>query len=371
MIHSLRLQNFKCFRDQSFDFGKLTLLSGLNGVGKSTVVQSLLLLRQSYLRNVLPSIGLILNGDLIQLGTAQDIYYEGASDQVLSFNLTFTSGQSADWAFSYDSGADIIGLASAPVSDSIFKNERLFSDFFHCLLAERIGPRKSFDTSDYAVRQHHQIGVSGEFTVYYLSLFGARDIPNKELAHPKALSLSLKNQVETWMREISPGVRLEITGYPEMDLVNLGYAFDLGAQEGVTPAFRSTNVGFGITYTLPVLVALLSSPPNSLVILENPEAHLHPKGQFQIGELIARAAMCGVQIVVETHSDHILNGIRVAVHDGILSPENTKLYYLGRNEKHDQMQVEVTTLKIDKNGRIDRWPEGFFDEWEKGLEKLL
>jgi predicted ATPase len=219
------------------------------------------------------------------------------------------------------------------------------------------------------VRQHRQIGPRGEYTIHFLSLFGNQDIDYSKLAHSKAETMSLKLQTEAWISEVSPGVRLDLTVYPDMDIINLRYNFAYGGQ--VSNSYRSTNVGFGITYTLPVIVALLSAKPGGLVLLENPEAHLHPLGQVKIAELIARAASCGIQVMVETHSDHILNGIRVAVHDGIISPELVKIYFLGRGEYQPQGTISVISPRIDRDGRIDRWPEGFFDEWDKSLERLL
>lgn len=91
MIHSLRLQNFKCFKNQSIDFAPLTLLSGLNGMGKSSVLQALLLLRQSYERKLLQDTGLALNGDLVQIGTATDAFFRYADEEEISRCYRFTS----------------------------------------------------------------------------------------------------------------------------------------------------------------------------------------------------------------------------------------------------------------------------------------
>src|SRR5947209_6033760 len=74
------------------------------------------------------------------------------------------------------------------------------------------------------------------------------------------------------------------------------------------------------------------------------------------------------QIVLETHSDHILNGIRVAVHDGKLAPDNVQIHFFQRQKDG---QAQVLSPRIDRNGRIDQWPNGFFDEWDKNLELLL
>ena len=373
MIRSLHIRNFKCFENQPFELGKLTLLSGLNGTGKSSVLQSLVMLRQSHQQRFLQDTGLLLNGDLVQLGKAKDVFYEGATSDEFGFSLDFSDQPSASWSFEYDQKADVVRLISDPVPDCVYKTN-LFGDDFHYLTAERIGPRTTFEASDYFVREHRQLGIRGEYTPHFLETFGDRRIISRALVHPKTKgeekqATSLKAQVEAWLGDISPGVRIDLTNYTEIDLVSLQYAFVVGNL--FTNRYRSTNVGFGITYTLPILVALLSSPQDALVLLENPEAHLHPRGQFQIGQLMARAASCGIQIVVESHSDHVLNGIRIAVRQGILAPEQLRLYYLERNPKIDQISSQVISLCVDKNGRIDQWPDGFFDEWEKSLEKLL
>jgi predicted ATPase len=344
------------------------MLSGLNGTGKSSVIQSLLLLRQSYQQGLLPGTGLALNGDLVRIGTAQDALFENAQEMQISFGLKWGQEAEVEWRFDYNREADVMNLASEPANKDVFHNS-LFKDEFHYLQAERIGPRTSFEMSDYQVRQHKQLGTRGEFTSHFLSLFERQEIPNRALEHGAAKSNQLRAQVEAWLGEVSPGTRLNFKSHSEMDLVSLQYSFLSGKM--VSNPYRPTNVGFGITYTLPVLVALLSAKPGTLLLLENPEAHLHPRGQARIGELIARVASGKVQILLETHSDHILNGIRLAVHSGEIAPDKVMLHYFKRMERDEQSCFEVVSPRIDQDGRIDHWPEGFFDEWDKSLESLL
>lgn len=364
MISSLRLENFKAFQYQFLEFKPLTLLSGLNSTGKSSVLQSLLLLRQSYQQDLLPNKGLALNGDLVCIGTAQDALFEDAKEDTIGFDIIWENGLNGIWRFNYNKEADVMGIASAPTANEVYESS-LFSDNFHYLQAERIGPRTYLEISDLQVRQHRQLGTRGEYTAHFLSIYRDKDIPNINVNHPKANSLNLRDQVEAWMGEVSPGTRLEILSNPALDLVSLQYSY------GLSNAYRATNVGFGISYTLPILVAVLSSPPGTLIIIENPEAHLHPKGQSQMGRLLAIAASCGVQIVIETHSDHVLNGIRLAVHGGKIDPKDVQLHFFQRQEKERQIVTEVLSPRIDRNGRLDQWPEGFFDEWDKSLEALL
>jgi predicted ATPase len=118
-------------------------------------------------------------------------------------------------------------------------------------------------------------------------------------------------------------------------------------------------------------VALLSSTTDTLILLENPEAHLHPKGQSKIGELLALAASCGVQIIVETHSDHVLNGIRRAVKNKKIDAQDVRIHYFQRYLKQGQAVSEVISPILYQDGGIDQWPDGFFDQVEKDLMELL
>ncbi len=92
MIRLLHLQNFKCFENQPLDFRPLTLLTGLNGTGKSSVLQSLLLLRQSYQECLLAGTGLLLRGNLINIGVGTDALFEGAKEEIISFELALKNG---------------------------------------------------------------------------------------------------------------------------------------------------------------------------------------------------------------------------------------------------------------------------------------
>lgn len=371
MIRKLRLENFKCFENQAFHFCPLTLLTGLNGVGKSSVLQSLLVLRQSYQEGLLAGTGLMLKGDLVTIGTGVDALFEGAEVDVIALSLAVRNGGEENlegqWHFACDLQADVLELILDYELDEDLYDDALFQDDFHYLQAERVGPRLFYDSSDFHVRRHQQLGTRGEYTAHFLASFGDAEIPNKGLSHKNAISMQLRAQVEAWMSEVSPGARIHLTPNLEMDVIGLQYSFEVGKQ--VSNHYRPTNVGFGISYLLPVLVAILSSRPGSLLLIENPEAHLHPRGQSTIGRLLALAAGGGIQILVETHSDHVLNGIRIAVHDGELKPDDVQIHFFQKREEDGK--CEVISPQIDRDGRLDQWPDGFFDEFDKNLDILL
>jgi predicted ATPase len=101
------------------------------------------------------------------------------------------------------------------------------------------------------------------------------------------------------------------------------------------------------------------------VLVENPEAHLHPGGQSRLGRFLARAAGSGVQVVIETHSDHILNGVRLAMaEERTVSAEDVLVHFFGREDG------QPLPIDLNQRGRLTQWPAGFFDQIETDLGRL-
>lgn len=365
----MKLVNFKCFQNQAISLKPFTLLAGLNGMGKSTVLQALVTLRQSYIQGTLPGQALALNGEYVQLGTIRDVLFEDATEETLEFTILWKRSHNASWTFSYDRESNLFAVETEPTDPNAYELP-IFSDNCHYLQAERVGPRTAFETSEYDVSRHHQLGPRGEFAAHYLATFGETPVKESQLLHPAATSDQLRDQVEAWMNDITPGTRLHLVDHSRssaIDVVTLQFSF---ARTGkVSNAYRSTNVGFGLTYCLPIFVAALGAHSGALILVENPEAHLHPQGQIKMTEFLVRAAACGHQVIVETHSDHVLNGLRIAVRNQIIDCNSVCLQYFDRMDESGA--ARLTSPKIDKNGKLDSWPEGFFDQWDKSLEMLF
>ena len=117
------------------------------------------------------------------------------------------------------------------------------------------------------------------------------------------------------------------------------------------------DVGFGLSQTLPVLVSLLAAEPGQLVYIEQPEIHLHPKAQMAMAQILAEAANRGVRVVVETHSSMLLLGVQSLVAEGKLSPEKVKLHWFKR--RPEDGVTEVSSADLDKAGAFGDWPEDF------------
>ncbi len=380
MINHLQLTNFKAFAAVDIRLARFTLLSGLNSSGKSTVLQALALLRQGqgFLQDVDEFGGLPLNGDLVDLGTGKDILHEdfatepGAEPEI-GFRVTSTSNLSYECRVRYGREDDYLQLNYLTPSsiDEISQNGEGLSDFtlfnpgFQYLRADRINPSTTYPRSEQISVRRRFLGTRGEYTTNFLRHY--QDEPVRSAAlHDKGATPRLLDQTEAWMSEICPGTRIHATAIEQTDLVRLGFQFTR-AHQLTSDVRRPTNVGFGLTYVLPVIVACLTASPGSLVLIENPEAHIHPQGQSAMARLTCAAAAIGAQVVVETHSDHILNGVRLAVKHGDLSAQDVALHYFKRED--DGIHIDSPAMGPD--GMLSRWPRGFFDEWDRSLDELL
>jgi len=368
MIQAIELKNFKCFEDEAFDLKTLNMLTGLNGMGKSTLIQALLLLRQHFDMGNYEDIS--LNGDLVRLGNSKDLRHQYLTISEVVISLIDDAGNRANWGLEpSEPDSDHLLVKSQIERDHPIFTSSLFGNHFHYIGADRLGPREYYETSNYKVRNRNQIGLRGEYAANFLLEFGSQPIPIPEMKHDSPAGLTLREQVNAWLGEIRPGTRVSAQPAPDMGLVGLKYRFAAG--NDLSNEFRPTNVGGGFSFLLPILVALLSSPKGGLVVVENPEAHLHPKGQAQMGRLFALAAANGIQLIVETHSDHVLNGVRVAVKEGLIEPQDTHVLFFTGAVIEGKFKHYTLSPQIDRNGRIDQWPQGFFDEWEQQLTNLM
>ena len=230
--------------------------------------------------------------------------------------------------------------------------------------AERTGPQKFYPQSE-SFAQRGDLGRRGEYTLNYLHAQRDAFLPEDDPRCEGQPNRQFLNLVEHWLREVSPGVHLDIQSIRNADALIGRFSFDRTGDVATRP-FRATNVGFGLSYILPVITAMLTEP-GTLCLVENPEAHLHPRGQTRMAELAVRAAKIGVQLIVETHSDHFLDGVRIAVRDGLITPEEVAIHYFERSGD----SVRVVSPTIDSDGRLSDWPEGFFDQHEENLVRLL
>lgn len=364
MIKGLFLENFKCFDSINLSFSALNVLTGLNGMGKSTVMQSLLLLGQSQ-NSIAKDQVLSLKGKYVNLGVGQDILFEKAEKDEIGISV-YTESTEEQYLFDYQPETDVLPLKNMAKK---VNNSSICPAWENCLFylsAYRIEPQFLYHIENEKEISERYFSKNGEFSIQYLKLHGGDEVINDCVLI--GAKRTIADQVRSWMNLISPGVLPVITINSSSRTAELKYEYIEGREK--TNSYKSVNVGFGITYVLPVVITLISAKPGDIILLENPEAHIHPKGQRILGELLAAAGAGGIQVILETHSDHILNGIRVAVKRRRLKSENTRFFYFYKDTS-DSCKHKVICPVLDENGRLNEWPEGFFDEWDNALLELL
>ncbi|MDN3683533.1 DUF3696 domain-containing protein [Vibrio sinaloensis] len=172
-----------------------------------------------------------------------------------------------------------------------------------------------------------------------------------EMVEP-TVSSKLFQQVQFRMQQFFPGCEIVVERVSVINAVTLG----IRTSED-TGFHRPMHVGFGLTQILPIVVAALAAKKDDLLIIENPEVHLHPAGQSMMGQFLGTVASAGVQIIVETHSDHLLNGVRRAVKSRSLHPDKVNIHYF---QPRDIEGSQVASPQIDVEGNISYWPKRLF-----------
>lgn len=374
MITNLSINNLKLHNHTELNVKGLTILTGMNGMGKSTVIQSLILLRQSFMMNDLEA-GLNLKGDLCDAGITGELACQASDRNTLEISLKFQEQDDLNYIFRYpDNILDTLlpGTDNNVTNKNVLSKYSLFNEHFQYLSAFRFGPQKSYNRDTSLVVTKKQISkMMGqcEYAVHFLEHNKNVNIPIEELAIKEDIDVTpdfrLSVQVERWLRLISPNIKISIE--PAGEDFKLRYKFNR-EENTITDDISALNTGFGITYVLPILVAILSARKDAIIIIENPEAHIHPKGQAVLMELISKAVANGLQVIIESHSDHIINGSLVAVNKKWITPQQLSIYFFEREEYGHTALYH--SLDISSTGHIRRPPKGFFDQIDIDLKTL-
>lgn len=322
----------------------------------------------------------------VQLGAVRDVIDQASGGRELSLAVEDDDAGWVKWTLNGDQGATAMAVrqvrvsggevarwrpegagalrcllpesvASSPSGSSLVRRLRGLT----WLAAERIGPRDIYALAD---SELPSVGEGGENVASVLYV-GADD----RVAIPflvEEAAPTLARQVEARMREFFPGFEMDLSPVPRVNAVTLGVRTSRD-----TDFHRPGHTGFGITQVLPIVVAVLTARPDDLLLVENPEVHLHPAGQSRMGGFLADAANAGVQLLVESHSDHVLNGMRRAVKEGRIDPDAAALYFFRpRYEAEKSGVAQVESPSIDADGNIADWPAGFFDQFDHDMTYL-
>lgn len=409
-IRQVTVEGFKSLRDPiAVDFGDLTLLAGANSSGKSSLMQPLLLLKQSLEARYDPG-RLLLEGPNVSLGTARETLWRNTD--TFSVRLETSEGLSGQMTFRRDKEGlsflsvesqwgykrHTVALRPKMGPEEVQKAKSDLLRFVEGWLGVKVEIAEGVEILP-AVSYGFlllSVGSSGWIPVWPWAIFG--EIARRLIHVPALRGNPLRKYPYTVPRPpYFPGLFQDytagmITQWQEGKLGELKALWDdLRHLEltGKVQARRITDsevellvgrtvvsqdvvniadVGFGISQVLPVLVALRAAQPGQIVYTEQPEIHLHPNAQVKLADLLVQAAQRGVQVVVETHSELILLGIQKAIAEGKLRPEAVKLHWFERDEEG---VTRVHTAELDEEGTFGNWPVDFSDVAMDAMDAYL
>ena len=408
MLTEIRVKNFKCFKDEiQIPVGHINLFTGINGRGKSTALQALLLMRQSPEHSRTTN-QLILNGSCIELGNFDDIKNsETPRKQDIEFAFKFHQDNNfveicyffrENYQDNMVMDIERVGVSGNRGSEELSLNVERKNDSYllhyqestypthwynmlfdtpvkrgqilefiremanlsrvHYISADRIGPQDFYPKHSFTEFRH--VGNKGQHTANLLAK-KRTDLVHEELCLNEAATKTVLDQTEAWLGRIFDGGKIEVKSL-EANIVLM----EMNSERGQS-LYKPVNVGFGYSYALPIIVSGLIAQEGEILIVENPEAHLHPFAQSQLTKFLAQVSACGVQVFIESHSDHILNALRIAVLDDIIKSSELNILYFDR----DNDGIQLAKIPVLDDGSIEMWPSRFFDQTDKDFARLF
>ncbi|WP_305952032.1 DUF3696 domain-containing protein [Emticicia oligotrophica] len=373
-MDNLLIQNFKCFQDVAIPINALTVMAGANGNGKSTAIQALLFLRKTIEENCkifeehyiteraeidsnvslnsgymlsLGNSGFVLNrqlsGDEIIIGLSND-----TKELIVNYQTDITESQ--------------LFLKAQKITPTVAAILPILKKEFYYLNAERIGPRVSQAIQFF---DFPNAGYQGEFVAQLIAGTNYTLSIETERRHPKNQNPRLEQQVNAWLDELMPGVNI----VAKQSIETLTAQIQVENQYTKGDPTLATNIGFGISYVLPIIATGLIAAKGSYMIVENPEAHLHPSAQSKIGRFLSMVAQSGVNVIVETHSDHVINGIQIASAKKEIDNSSVIINFFSQTE--DNPQPMIDNIFINQKGELSKWPKGFFDQTQIDFAELF
>ena len=376
MIKEIQIERFKGLRQTPMlELGRINLLTGANGRGKSSLCQALLMLAQTWDAEAMNA--LLPNGKWIKLGLYPDVHYVYDNETTIAFNIVTDYATDNDFHIIYDRSEskntlielDDVTVNGKSIMDSSGNSMGSFSADFSPDFDVRLS-RLSDYPSLMALRHVHYIAAHRIAAPYREVLDESASTLTPDGAN--VLNVLWNNrengclqEVEKLMGEILDGAKINIEPSANELVFTLNSAKD-------TVLFRPSNVGYGHGYILSVVTALTIAKDGDTLIVENPEAHLHPFAQAKLmNAIIDMANKKKLQVFVETHSDHILNTSLVAVKDKKLNTDDFQvLFFSGRKNADDHFECIAQNLEVTQSGRVIKAPQMFFEQYATDLEKL-
>jgi predicted ATPase len=355
MLDRVKIKNFKCFPSQEFELAPLTVLCGTNGAGKSSLIQALLLIQESLRRD---DKEVIINPDDVfenNIGAVSQLFsHEFQGERQIEISA-WKADQGVEYTYEL-SGAAKQQLKSVATTLDDLPKEFLKLQYLN---AERLGPRLMHSFGEY----DGQINSDGSNASYLLETADEDGLIIPEELRQEDEPQKLSYQVEKYLAAIMGKLSLHY----DVDYENAFVKTTIQSSPAQEPVSQPLT-GFGYSYAYPIVVAglLCTCMQDTCFIVENPEAHLHPSAQSNMGKFLGLIACTGTQVIVETHSEHIVDGMRIQM----MSEKKTDQFLLHFFE-HGKQSAIVREITVNKNGELSAWPAGFFDQKQMDLRALL
>lgn len=318
MLKNLNIQKFKVLENENLDIKPLTVFCGENSSGKSTAIRAMLFFG---------------NGSF-----DKSSYY--------SFNAIYGLHDDYKYIELEDSNGLIVKAYGA---NSVYADKPANLDFNPTLLcAERIGPRKVYESIN---TNYDFIDMQGRLAPFFYHQKQNDNI--SELAIDNMEDTTLRSQVAYWLNHIL-GTTVKTENIQDNIIVAYQAPHDV-------EAYSPLNTGFGTSMVFPILIACLTAKISDTVIIENPEVHLHPKAQSKLADFFAFIAQKGVQVILETHCEHLIYKLCYNVNQGIIDYDKVIFQYKEINKPFEAIYTDKKGRFVDEKNNQRKFPTGFFD----------
>lgn len=374
MIEKIHVVALKSIQDLTVKCGKINLYVGVNSSGKSTFLQALILMAQKS-----------LNGKYISLGDFREVrnyYMPGQSIRIEMWEkgkskpawIEFLENKDNENYFiktNEDLDANSLeGLLELLDEEDMEQSNLIMEDLdFHYISCHRIGVNDIYAKN---MVDEYDFGIDGEYALAYLLKHEGDAVNGKLIVNDENVTNSLLEQVNYWLDYIV-GTTLSINDLKKTNFLQVKYNNNPTNATSESLYCRPINVGAGISYLISIIIACLGAEEDSIIIIENPEIHLHPKAQSRLCEFLCFVSKSGHQLFVETHSDHIFNGLRVGIATGKLSQQEIAVNFFAMNEQYETICNPILFKEYGKivgtNDEMDI--NDLFDQFEIDLDRML
>lgn len=375
MIKKVHIESFKSIKNLTIKCKNLNLIVGTNSSGKSSFLQGILLEAQ----NSVEQWG--LNGPLVELGEFNEAHnYSAKRDEPIRIETWLTKEDPFVLELKQDvSNKDGYNISMTGNDDKLgsfsengntkYRLPISYGIGIHYLSSRRIGVQDSYIKNR---TRTDEFGVNGEFSIAYLHEHEDDILESELLMDVERFGDSLSGQVNYWLTRILGNTTMKTRSVAKTNFVQILYNNNpnIASQEDLF--CRPINIGSGVSYLISILIECLASDNKDVLIIENPEIHLHPKAQSELCKFFYFISQTGRQLFIETHSDHIFNGVRAGIARGEFQQDDIAVnFFVLKNA-----ETQCNPIKVGEFGKIygenkKLTLEDLFDQFEIDLDEMM